>query len=329
MRSHPLRTGTRLTEIGLGTAQLGNLYRETSDAEARGAVGTAWDNGIRYFDTAPHYGLGLAERRLGGLLGSLPRDRYVLSTKVGRLLEPRPDRAGERDESFDVPAEWERRFDFSRDGILRSVEESLARTGLDRFDILYLHDPDEHLEQAFGEGAAALIELREQGMVGAVGAGMNHAAPLAELIRRADVDVVMCAGRWTLLDGSAGDELLPLAAERGVGVVAAGVYNSGLLSRARPSASATYDYAPAPPDLIARATAIAEVCERHGVGLPDAALAFAARHPAVVSTVVGTRNQGQVDDALARASVAIPHDLWAELAELRLLPPQTMEPEHR
>jgi len=320
LRNHQVRGDLALTELGLGAAQLGNLYRATTDAEAADTVDAAWSLGIRYFDTAPHYGLGLSERRLGALLASYPRDDYVLSTKVGRLLTPHDGRVGKRDsEGFDVPADAVRRWDFSRDGILRSVETSLERTGLDRFDILYLHDPDNHFEQASTEGIATLIQLRDEGVVRAVGAGMNSAGPLAELIRRADVDVVMCAGRFTLLDHSAASELLPLAHERGVGVVAAGVFNSGLLSSRRPSPSATYDYGPAPTALIARANAIADICERHGITLPELAIAYPFRHPAIASVVVGARGRGQVEQNVSRARTPIPDALWQELIDNSLI----------
>ncbi|MGN6327161.1 aldo/keto reductase [Pseudolysinimonas sp.] len=326
MRTTTLRGGLELTEVGLGMAQFGNLYRETTDAEVAGAIDAAWDAGIRYFDTAPHYGLGLSERRSGRELAGRPRDAFVLSTKVGRILEPSPSTADRMDdEGFAVPAAAVRRFDFSRDGIRRSVEESLERLGLDRIDILYLHDPDDHLEQAFGEGAAALIELREEGLVGAVGAGMNHAAPLAELIRRADVDVVMCAGRYTLLDQEAERELLPLALDRGVGVVAAGVYNSGLLSRPEPADDATYEYGPAPAELLDRARAIARICRAHGVTLPEAAIAFPLRHPAVVSAVIGARTASQVGQTVERAAAVVPDALWEELATAGLVPSPSRE----
>ncbi len=239
MRTRATRRGLRLTELGLGVAQFGNLYRETSDDEAAGAVESAWRAGIRYFDTAPHYGLGLAERRIGALLASRPRDEFVLSTKVGRLLMPSPETSGRMDdEGFAVPAAFRRAWDFSRDGILRSVEDSLERLGLDSIDILFLHDPDDHFEQASTEGVSTLIELREQGVVKAVGAGMKQSPALAELIRRADVDLVMLAGRYTLLEQGALVDLLPLAQEREVGVVIAGVYNTGLLSSPRPSPDA-------------------------------------------------------------------------------------------
>ncbi|MEV4048288.1 aldo/keto reductase, partial [Streptomyces sp. NPDC049744] len=230
MRSRTPARGPELTELGLGAAQLGNLFRETSDADAQGAVDAAWDSGVRYFDTAPHYGLGLSERRLGAALARRPRAEYTVSTKVGRLLVPSPETAHRQDDGgFAVPASFRRVWDFSRDGILRSLEGSLTRLGLDHVDIVYLHDPDDHWRQASTTGVDTLVELRDQGVVKAVGAGMNQAAMLTEFVRRSDVDLVMVAGRHTLLDRSARDELLPLARKRGVGVVAAAGYNSGLL----------------------------------------------------------------------------------------------------
>ncbi|WP_210506967.1 aldo/keto reductase [Naasia sp. SYSU D00057] len=320
MRTRATKRGLELTELGYGAAQLGNLYRETTPQEAVESIDTAWAGGVRYFDTAPHYGVGLSERRIGEELARRPRNEFVLSTKVGRLLVPSPETASERDgQGFDVPADPRRQWDFSRDGILRSVEDSLRRTGLDRFDILYLHDPDDFFEQASTEGVGALIELREQGVVSAVGAGMNHAAPLAELIRRADVDLVMCAGRFTLVDDEALRDLLPLALERGVGVVAAGVYNSGLLGRDRPAADATFDYGPAPAELIDRANRIADVCEAHGVTLPAAAIAYVLRHPAVTSVVVGARGRSQVQQNLDRYQTSVPDAVWTELVSAGLI----------
>ncbi len=321
MRTRALRNGVVLTELGLGTAQFGNLYRETTDEEAAGAAQAAWDAGIRYFDTAPHYGLGLSERRLGSFLATKPRDAYVVSSKVGRLLVPSPETALEQDgEGFAVPATTRRAWDFSREGILRSVDATLERMGLDHIDIAYLHDPDDHLPQAFGEGIEALIELRSQGVVRAVGAGMNQSAALAELIRRADVDVVMVAGRLSLLDQEAARILLPLAAERQVGVVAAGVYNSGLLSSPRPAPDGKYDYQDAPAHLVDRARAIAEVSERHGVTLPEAAIAFPLLDPVVVSVVVGARTPAQVEGNVARYSASVPDALWQDLRSAALLP---------
>ncbi len=315
------RRGPALTELGFGAAQLGNLYHATSDEEAAGAVGAAWDSGVRYFDTAPHYGLGLSERRLGAALAGRPREEFVVSTKVGRLLVPSPETADRPDDNgFAVPAALRREWDFSRDGVRRSLEGSLERLGLDRVDVVYLHDPDDHFAEASTTGVAALVELREQGVVGAIGAGMNSSAPLAEFVRRCDVDVVMVAGRYTLLDQSAQDDLLPLAAERGVGVVAAGVYNSGLLGSRRPAPGARYDYRPAPPALLTRVHALADRCERHGATLPEAAVAYPLRHPAVVSVVLGNRTARHSETNAARYRARPPAALWAELAEADLIP---------
>ncbi|OWV02814.1 aldo/keto reductase [Micromonospora wenchangensis] len=324
MRARPLprRPSVRLTALGFGAAQAGNLYRATTDEEFAAAVDTAWAGGLRYFDTAPHYGLGLSERRIGAALRTRPRDEYVVSTKVGRLLVPSPQDAQRRDpEGFDVPADHRRVWDFSRDGVLRSLESSLARTGLDRVDVVYLHDPDDHWEQAAAEAVPALVELRDQGVVGAIGAGMNQSHLLTRFVEETDVDVVMCAGRYTLLEQGALADLLPAAERRGVGVVVAGVYNSGLLSQDRPPADATYNYQQAPPELIDRAHRIADVCQAHGVTLPQAALAFVRSHPAVVSTVVGLRNRAQVTQTLTRADADVPAALWPALRAAGLLAP--------
>lgn len=325
-RADPVR---RVSTIGLGTSQFGNLYRETTDEEASAAFEAAWEGGVRYFDTAPHYGLGLAERRLGRQLASRPRADYVVSTKVGRILEPSPETAHRMDdEGFAVPASLRRRFDFTRDGIRRSLDSSLQRLGLDRIDIAYLHDPDVAAEQqpgryttrTFVEAIAALVELRSEGVVGAVGTGTNHSALPTELVLQSDVDVVMIAGRYTLLDQSALEDLLPAAQARGVAVVAAGVYNSGLLSRDRVPADARYDYGPASADRVAQAARMAEICEAHGVTLPTAALQFPLRHPAVVSAVVGCRTPEQVAGTLERAAAPVPESLWAALAAEGLIP---------
>lgn len=320
MERRTLRTGMALTELGLGTSQLGNLGRVTTEAEAGSAVGEAWSRGVRYVDTAPHYGLGLSERRLGERLADHDRAEYVLSTKVGRLLVADPDGSRRLDDhGFAVPATTRRKWDFSADGVRRSIDDSLMRLGLDRIDIVYLHDPDAHWDQASRQAVPALIELRDQGVIGAIGAGMNQSAMLAELVRRCDIDVVMCAGRYTLLEQPAALDLLPIAQERGIGVVVAGVYNSGLLSQPRPAANATYNYEAAPGDVVARAHRIADVCERHDVTLPAAAIAFPLRHPAVVSVVVGCRNGEQVRDAVERYTSEIPDGLWAELTDAGLI----------
>jgi len=325
MRTRSTRTGVPLTELGLGTAQLGDLGRAMSDEEVAATVDSAWESGIRYFDTAPHYGVGRSESRLGERLRSRPRDHYVLSTKVGRLLEPSPSTAHLRDDGgFDVPRDPVRRWDFTRDGVLRSIEKSLQRLGLDRIDIVFLHDADQsgQLETALTEGVQTLLELRDEGVVRGVGAGMNAAAPLAELIRRADVDVVMCANAFTLLRPDALDELLPLALEREVSVLAAAVFNSGVLAAPRPAPDATFVYGPVPGEILERTERIADVCERHGVTLPVAAMAYVLRHPAVVGVVAGARGRGQVRQNVERLQTPVPDDLWIELEREGLIPRQ-------
>ena len=308
-----------LSELSLGCSQLGNMYREVSDDDARSTVDAAWELGVRSFDTAPHYGLGLSERRLGAALASHPREAYVLSSKVGRLLEPVEHPDGLDDGGFVVPATHRRVWDFSRDGIRRSLEESLERLGLDRLDIVYLHDPDDHWSDVLATGYPALDELRTAGLVGAIGAGMNQSKMLADLVRETDLDVVMLAGRYTLLEQDALDDLLPRCCERRVAVVAAGVFNSGLLARAQPADNLKYDYADAPRELVERAQAIARACARHGTTLPAAAIAFPLAHPAVASVCVGARSAAQVQRNAALYAEAIARDLWSELKAEGLL----------
>jgi len=314
-----VRGDVALTTLSLGCAQLGNLFREVSDADAVATVDRAWQLGVRYFDTAPHYGLGLSERRLGRALSSRPRDAFVLSSKVGRLLEPVDRVEGYDDDGFVVPATHRRVFDFSRDGILRSLSESLERLATDRVDVVYLHDPDDHLTEALRDGFPTLDELRREGVVRAIGAGMNDATRLARLVREADMDVVMLAGRYTLLEQDSLDDLMPLCEARDVAVVAAGVFNSGLLARASPAPGATYDYVEASPELLQRARAIAMVCKRYETTLPAAALAFARAHPAVVSVCVGARSATQIERNADLFEKPVPPDLWAELKATGLL----------
>jgi D-threo-aldose 1-dehydrogenase len=307
-------TDIEVTEFGFGGASLGNLYQAVDDATAQRAVVAAFDAGVRYFDTAPHYGLGLSERRLGRALAGRRRSDFVVSTKVGRLLSVNPAPTGSdlAAGGFDVPDDLRRRFDFSADAVRRSLESSLRRLGLDRVDIVYLHDPDDHLDQAVGEAIPALVSWREQGIVGAIGVGMNDWRAPLRVVRETPVDAVMLAGRWTLLDRS-GRQLLDECAERGVSVLAAAPYNSGLLARPRPAADATFDYGPAGADLVGRANRLADACERHGVSLPAAALRFPLRHPAVAAVVAGLRDAGQVAEAVDRLSTDIPEQLWQEL----------------
>ncbi|MFD9127695.1 aldo/keto reductase [Kitasatospora sp. NPDC059571] len=306
-------TPVAVTELGFGASVIGNLYRETSDQEASTAVDAAWHAGIRYFDTAPHYGLGLSERRLGAALHDRPREEYVVSSKVGRLLVPNEDPRGADSEGFAVPDDLRRQWDFSRDGVLRSIEETLTRTGLDRLDIVFLHDPDDHWQQAAEEAMPALADLRDQGVIGAIGAGMNQSAMLARFLRETAADAVMLAGRYTLLDQSSLDDVLPAAQEHGKSVVAVGVFNSGLLSRDRPTGGMRYDYQDAPAELVQRALAIAEVCEQYGTSLPAAAIAFPYTHPSVVNVTLGMRTAEQVERNAELHRRPVPAGLWDHL----------------
>ncbi|WP_210583785.1 aldo/keto reductase [Streptomyces sp. GESEQ-35] len=312
------RSAVEVTELGFGGGPLGGLFAPLDDDTAARTLAAAWDSGIRYFDTSPHYGIGHSERRTGEFLRRLPRRAFTLSTKVGRLLDAQ-DQAGRRDESFDVPATHRRVWDFSRDGVLRSVEDSLTRMGVDRIDMLYLHDAENHFDAALRDGYPALAELRSQGMVGAIGAGMYHTGMLTQLVQDTDVDVVMLSGRYTLLDHSALDDLLPACAARGVSVLAASIFNSGLLATPRPADGAHFDYAPASPDVLRRAHEIADICEAHGVTLPQAAMAFPLRHPSVAGIVVGMRSPEEVRHNIASFQAEIPDQVWADLLGAGLL----------
>jgi D-threo-aldose 1-dehydrogenase len=319
------RTGLRVRALSLGTAPLGNLFATVADADAEATVRAALAAGLTYLDTAPHYGLGLAERRLGRVLAGLPRDEFVVSTKVGRLLRPLgPGETADPEGFVGAPA-GKRVWDLSREGVRRSLEESLDRLGLDRVDILFLHDPDDHEREAYEQAFPALAELRDQGTVGAIGAGMNQAEMLTRFVRDLDLDMVLVAGRYSLLDQTALAELLPACAARGTAVVVGGVFNSGLLADPRPGT--TFDYAPAAPGLVARAVRLGEVCASHGVPLRAAALAFPFGHPAVTSVLVGARSAGEVEDAVAMFGRPVPGDLWADLVATGLLPEHVPTPE--
>jgi D-threo-aldose 1-dehydrogenase len=317
-------SGVEVSPLAFGAAGIGNLYSEVSEEQAYDAVQTAWQSGIRYFDTAPHYGLGLSERRLGAALREHPRTAYTVSTKVGRLLRPTDEGGDDRANGFAVPATHRRVWDFSADGVRRGLEASLERLGLDRVDVVYLHDPDDHAEQAFREGYPALEKLRSEGLVGAIGAGMNQAGMLTRFVCETDVDVVLCAGRYTLLDQRALTELLPAAAERGVSVVVGGAFNSGLLADPRPGA--TFNYATAPEELLDRALRLKTLAERHGTTLRAAALAFCSAHPAVASVLVGARSAAEVRDCAEQFAATVPAGFWRELREAGLLPPHAPVP---
>ncbi|MFI2435324.1 aldo/keto reductase [Streptomyces sp. NPDC018693] len=319
-------TGVPVTALALGCAGIGNLYRPVGDETAAATVDAAWNAGIRTFDTAPHYGLGLSERRLGAALRGRPRDAYTVSTKVGRLLV-RDDGDGAGDDlthGFAVPATHHRVWDFSGDGVLRSLEASLERLGLDRIDVVLLHDPDDHAEQALRAACPALERLRGEGVVGAIGVGMNQCALPARFLRETDIDVVLLAGRYTLLEQEGLAELLPEAAARGKSVIIGGVFNSGLLTDPKPGA--TYDYAPAPREVLDRALRLKAVAERHGVPLRAAALHFPFGHPAVTGVLTGARSPEEVRDTVELLRRPVPDAFWNESRAAGLLGPRTPVP---
>jgi D-threo-aldose 1-dehydrogenase len=298
-----------VTGLGLGGAAIGGLYTAVDAETARATVARAYEAGIRYFDTAPHYGLGLSERHMGAALRG--RTGLVLSTKAGRVLRPRrPDEPADPQGFAGIP-DLVREWDFTADGIRRCLESSLERLGRDHVDIVYVHDPDDHEDAVYATAYPALARLREEGTVRAIGAGMNQTAMLTRFVRRLDLDAVLCAGRYTLLEQPAAADLLPACLDRGTSVIIGGVYNSGLLIDPKPGAP--YDYAPAPEPVVARARALRETCAAHGVPLPAAALAFARRHPAVASVLVGCRTPAEVDETIAYWNTPIPDTLWDDL----------------
>jgi D-threo-aldose 1-dehydrogenase len=312
-----------LGPLGMGGANIGNLFTAMTDDEAAAVLEAAWECGIRYFDTAPHYGLGLAERRLGAFLAGKPRDSFVVSTKVGRRLESRsdqhsPETSDEFDEEggFVVRADVKRVWDPSADGVRRSLAESLERLGLDRVDVLLLHDPDEYddMEGSVRTAVPALVGLREEGLVRAVGIGSKSVAGHLAGVRTGGLDLLMIAGRYTLLEQPAAAELLPECRERGVDVVVAGAFNSGLLSTPAPRPGARYEYGDAPADMIAKAQRLAAVCADHGVELPVAALQFPLREPLVRSVVLGATEPAHVRENARRIAVRVPEELWEHLA---------------
>ena len=327
MTARPLgRGGLTVGPLSFGAAPIGNMGREVGDDEWRGALAAAWEAGVRYYDTAPHYGLGLSERRFAEGLAGRPRDELIVSTKVGRRLVP-SDAGGMDSEGFAVPATHVRARDYSRDGVLASLESSLERLGLDRVDLLLVHDPDEHYREALDGAFPALEELRAQGVITSYGAGMNQAEMLADFVRETDLDVVMLAGRYTLLEQGALDDLLPACEQRDVSVIAAGVFNSGLLARERPRDGATYNYAPAPPELVGRANRIADVLARHGTTLPVAAAQFPLAHPAVATVCLGARSAAHVERNAALFEDPVPDAAWSELVAEGLLRAEAPVPE--
>ncbi|MFW6723204.1 aldo/keto reductase [Streptomyces sp. MAR4 CNY-716] len=319
------RTDVSVTRLGLGLASIGGLFAPVSDEDAARTVDAAWDAGVRLFDTAPVYGYGLSERRAGAALAPRPRGAYALCTKVGRLIVPggtdtQPIWAG-------PPPGVGPRRDYSYRGVMRSVEDSLGRLGLDRIDVLHVHDPDEDFPVAVTDAYRALAELRARGTVGAVSIGVNHAPVAARYLREAAApgpDCVMLAGRYNLLDHTGLDELLPQCAARGVAVLAAGVYQSGLLTDPRPDAP--HGYATIPAALAERVTAWRTLCDRHGVPPTAAALAFPFGHPAVAGVVVGARTSAEVADTATAFAHPVPEALWTTARSTGLLPPDAPTP---
>jgi D-threo-aldose 1-dehydrogenase len=310
-------SGVRVSRLALGTAPLGNLYQPVGESDAAATVEAAFDAGLSYVDTAPHYGVGLAEQRVGAVLTRHDRASFTVSTKVGRLLVPLAPGEPSDGQGFVETPRRRRVWDFSAAGIEDSLSASCERLGLDRVDIVYLHDPDAHEREAYETAYPALAALRSRGIVGAIGVGMNQSAMLARFVRDLDLDVVLCAGRYSLLDQSALADLLPACAARGTSVVVGGVYNSGLLADPRPGA--TYDYERAPDALLDRARAIGEVCARFEVPLRAAALRFSLGHPVVASALVGCRTPGEVADNSAMLRRHVPGGLWRELRRRGLL----------
>lgn len=305
-----------VTSIGLGSAPLGGLFSPVSDADAEATIARAWSLGVRLFDTAPLYGFGLAERRLGAFLRQQKRESYVISTKVGRLLRA-PEGGAAEDEHYKGTPRERPVFDFSHDGVLRSVEESLERLGLDRIDILLVHDPDDHFDEAVTGAFRALQRLRSEGTVKAIGAGMNQSEMPVRFAEAVPVDCFLLAGRYTLLDQGALDALFPVCAVKNIGILLGGIYNSGIL--ANPHTGAKFNYQDADASLVARALELDALCRRHGTELKAAALQFCMAHPAVTVAVMGARNAAEVVDNIAMSERAVPAAFWQELRAKNLV----------
>ena len=320
------RSGLEFTAIGYGGAPIGNFNGSFTEAEAHDMVSQAWEQGVRYFDTAPGYGNGLSEYRLGHALRERDRTQLVLSTKVGRVVTPTLDAPSTNGQYRDIPP-FVADYDYSYDGVMRAVEQSMQRMLIDRFDMLFIHDCDrythgaaasEYFHQAIVSAFPALESLREQGVVKAIGFGINETDLMMEAVKTTDVDVCLLAGRYTLLEQEPLDELFPMCHERGVGIVLGGVYNSGVLAKG-PVDGARFNYAPAPPDVLTKAGRIEEICRRHKVALAAAALQFAYAHPVVVSICLGARDQKQQENNARMLESSVPRQLWEDLRAAQLI----------
>lgn len=317
------RSGLSVTRLGLGCASIGGLYGDIPDDQAIAVVRRALSLGLNLLDTAPLYGSGKSELRLGQALAGVPRDRYVLSSKVGRVLVP--TKQDPQVGAFNDPAPYQPVFDFSYDGVMRSFEASLNRLGVDRIDILHIHDPDNHWQEAIDGAYPALDELRGDGVIRAVSAGMNQWEMLARFAREGDFDCFLLAGRYSLLDQSALDELLPLCVKKNIGILAGGTYNSGILAKgAHPGA--TYNYQEAPPEIAAKAKALEAVAARHQVDLRAAASQFVFAHPAITCIIPGTRRPERVQENFDLLTQEIPASFWAELRTEDLVRPDAPLP---
>lgn len=322
-------TDVTVSVMGLGTAPLGNLYEPVSDADAAATITTALAEGVSTFDTAPHYGLGLAEHRLGTLLQQHDRARVTLITKAGRQLDPAPPGwAGEPNEPFAVEPKFKRRWDFSAAGVRSCLEGSLDRLGVDNVDMMLIHDPENHMREALNECLPALVDLRAAGVVKAIGVGTKSTSALTEMIDTGQLDVALMACRYTLLEQGALTDVLPAADRHATSILVAGVFNSGLLAQHEVPEKITYDYRQAPPEIVARARELAKICEKHGVSLPDAAMQFPLGHPRVAGLIVGARTAGEVTADAAMLDVVIPAELWEDLRARDLLAPGTPVPAH-
>ncbi|TGR23192.1 MULTISPECIES: aldo/keto reductase [unclassified Mesorhizobium] len=323
--------GLTFTELGFGGAPLGNLYREITEEQARATLESAWDVGIRYFDTAPLYGVGLSETRLNGFLRGKKRSDYVLASKVGRMLSvTSPEKRWGEGILVNAPSRAVT-FDYRYDAVMRSLETSFERLGVDSIDILYVHNLDMHahgskeatdekIDELMNSGYRALIELRDQGVVKAIGCGIDDWEPAQTLVERGDFDIILLAGRYTLLEQGALQTFLPLCERRGVGVVIGGVYNSGILATG-PTARSYYDYVPATAAIKERVSKIEAVCSRHGVKLVEAALKFPLMHSAVLCVLAGAQSPAEVTRNRAVLDIEIPAALWADLKSEGLIHP--------
>ena len=310
------RAGLTVSALGVGCAPLGGLFSSVSDEDVDALIERALEIGVTYFDTAPFYGHGSSERRIGRGLSKVPRTSFRLSSKVGRVLEP--GESTEPNEYVDLDP-FTPVFDYSPAGIRRSFESSLERLGLDSIDILYIHDPDDYLDQAIGEAYPELERMRAEGLVKSIGVGTNLAEIGTRFVRETDIDVALVAGRFTVLDQIALDEFLPEAHRRGVSVLGAGVFNSGIL--VNPVEGATYNYAPASPEILAKTRAIHEIVRNHGVPIEAVGLQFPLRHPATKAVLTGVRTAEELDTNVAAFDRDVPEALWEDLENEGLVRP--------